>query len=181
MSRPNNRSVLVYELIGMVFIIILGSILHFTFEWSGSQPIVGAFSAVNESVWEHLKLAFWPALLFMLIEYGLLKKTAHNFALAKTLAVYLMVLIIPIVFYSYTAVTGKSVFVIDISTFVVAVIIGQLASYKLMTYRKLSAYFNIVSIAALVLLGLAFVLSTYYPPQLPIFRDPITGKYGIPG
>jgi hypothetical protein len=164
----------------MVFIIILGSILHFTFEWSGSQPIVGAFSAVNESVWEHLKLAFWPALLFMLIEYGLLKKTANNFALAKTVAVYLMVLIIPIVFYSYTAVTGKSVFAIDISTFVVAVIIGQLASYKLMTYRKLSAYFNIVSIAALVLLGLAFVLSTFYPPQLPFFRDPITGKYGIP-
>ncbi len=100
MRRPNNRSILVYELIGMVFIIILGSILHFTFEWSGSQPIVGAFSAVNESVWEHLKLAFWPALLFMLIEYGLLKKTANNFALAKTVAVYLMVLIIPIVFYS---------------------------------------------------------------------------------
>jgi hypothetical protein len=91
-----------------------------------------------------------------------------------------MVLIIPIVFYSYTAVTGKSVFAIDISTFVVAVIIGQLASYKLMTYRKLSEYFNIVSIAALILLGLAFVLSTFYPPQLPIFRDPITGKYGIP-
>jgi hypothetical protein len=68
-SRVNNRSVLVYELVGTVFMIILGSILHFTFEWSGGNPVVGAFSAVNESVWEHLKLAFWPALLFMLIEY----------------------------------------------------------------------------------------------------------------
>jgi hypothetical protein len=163
----------------MVFIIILGSALHFAFEWSGSQPVVGMFSAVNESVWEHLKLAFWPALLFMLTEYGPTKKTTTNFTLAKTADVCLMIIIIPIVFYSYTAITGKSVFVIDISTFVVAVVIGQLSSYKLLTYRKLSKNFDRISLIILVLLGIAFVLFTFYPPQLPIFRDPITGKYGI--
>jgi len=179
-NGPERKSVLGSELIGMVFIIILGSVLHFTFEWSGNQPIVGVFSAVNESVWEHLKLAFWPALLFMLIEYVLLKKTANNFAFAKTTGVYLMVIIIPIVFYSYTAITGKSIFVVDISTFIVAVIIGQLSSYKLLTYKKLSENLTRVSLIALVLLGLAFVLFTFYPPQLPIFRDPNTGKYGIP-
>jgi hypothetical protein len=164
----------------MVFIIILGSALHFAFEWSGSQPVVGMFSAVNESVWEHLKLAFWPALLLMLIEYGPTKKTTTNFALAKTAGVCLMIIIIPIVFYSYTAITGKSVFVIDISTFIVAVVIGQLSSYKLLTYRKLSKNFNKISLIVLVLLGIAFVLFTFYPPQLSIFRDPITRKYGIP-
>jgi hypothetical protein len=51
LSRVNNRSVLIYEMVGTVFIVILGSILHFTFEWSGGNPVVGAFSAVNESVW----------------------------------------------------------------------------------------------------------------------------------
>jgi hypothetical protein len=175
-SEPKRKSVFIYELIGMVFIILLGSVLHFTFEWSGNQPIVGVFSAVNESVWEHLKLAFWPALLFMLVEYVLLKKTANNFAFAKTIGVYLMVIIIPVAFYSYTAITGKSIFVIDISTFVVAVIIGQLSSYKLLIYKKLSENLNRVSLIALVLLGLVFMLFTFYPPQLPIFRDPNTGK-----
>jgi hypothetical protein len=179
-SAPDRKSVLIYELIGMVFMIILGSVLHFTFEWSGSQPVVGVFSAVNESVWEHLKLAFWPALLFMLIEYALLRKTANNFAFAKTIGVYLIVIIIPIVFYSYTAITGKSIFVIDISTFIVAVTIGQLSSYKLLTYKKLPDNLNRVSLIALTLLGLAFVLFTFYPPQLPIFRDPNTEGYGIP-
>ena len=179
-NGSERKSILVYELIGMVFIIVLGSVLHFTFEWFGNQPIVGVFSAVNESVWEHLKLAFWPALLFMLVEYVLLKKTANNFAFAKTIGVYLMVIIIPVAFYSYTAITGKSIFVIDISTFVVAVIIGQLSSYKLLIYKKLSENLNRVFLIALVLLGLAFVLFTFYPPQLPIFRDPNTGKYGIP-
>jgi hypothetical protein len=28
-------------------------------------------------------------------------------------------------------------------------------------------------------LALAFIVFTFYPPHLPIFRDPITGKYGI--
>jgi hypothetical protein len=179
MAHTSNRSTFFYELVGTIFIIILGSVLHFTFEWSGNQPIVGLFSAVNESVWEHLKLAFWPALLFALIEYPILKKVVNNFAFAKTIGVYLMVIIIPIIFYSYTAVTGKSIFVIDISSFIVAVVIGQLSSYKLLMYRKLPRNFK-VSLIALVLLGLAFVLFTLYPPQLPIFKDPITGKYGLP-
>ncbi len=162
-------------IINSIFIIILGSVLHFTFEWSGNQPIAGLFSAVNESVWEHLKLAFWPALLFAYKEYLILKKVVNNFAFAKTIGVFLMVIIIPIIFYSYTAITGKSIFVIDISSFIVAVIIGQLSSYKLLIYRKLPENFNKVSLIALILLGLAFVLFTFYPPQLPIFKDPIAG------
>jgi hypothetical protein len=164
----------------MVLIILLGSVLHFTFEWSGSSPTVGAFSAVNESVWEHLKLVFWPALLFMLIEYLPLKKTANNFGLAKTVGVYLAIITIPIIFYSYTAITGKSIFVIDIITFIVAVIIGQISSYKLLTHKKLSEHLDRISLVLLVVLGIAFVLFTFYPPQLSVFRDPITGKYGIP-
>jgi multisubunit Na+/H+ antiporter MnhB subunit len=71
------------------------------------------------------------------------------------------------------------VFVIDILTFIVAVIIGQLASYKLSTYKQLPSNLEKFSLVALVIIGLAFVLFTFYPPQLPIFRDPITGEYGI--
>jgi hypothetical protein len=42
------------ELIGALFIIIFGSLLHFTFDWFKNFWLVGIFSAVNESVWEHL-------------------------------------------------------------------------------------------------------------------------------
>jgi hypothetical protein len=168
-----------YEFIGMVFIIVLGSVLHFTFEWSGSQPVVGVFSAVNESVWEHLKLAYWPALLFLLVEYVPLKKAVANFFLAKTVGVYLMVLIIPAVFYSYTAFTGESILAVDIGSFVVAVVVGQLASFKLLTHRRLSEKFAWISLGALVALGIAFAVFTFAPPHVGVFRDPVTGGYGI--
>jgi len=52
MGGSERKSILVYELIGIIFIIILGSLLHFTFEWASHQPIVDVFSAVNESLWE---------------------------------------------------------------------------------------------------------------------------------
>lgn len=48
------------NLFRFIFISILGVLLHFTYEWSGDNPAVGLFSAVNESTWEHLKLIFFP-------------------------------------------------------------------------------------------------------------------------
>jgi len=179
MGKSERRSAFGYELAGMVFIVLLGTILHFTFELSGHQPVVGVFSAVNESVWEHLKLGFWPALAYAIVEYRYLKKSTNNFFFAKTVGIYLIPIIIPILFYSYTAILRESVLVIDILTFVIAVIVGQLVSYKLLTYRKLPDIFNKISLVALVLLGVAFVLFTFYPPHLPLFRDPVTGEYGI--
>jgi hypothetical protein len=179
MPVASNKTVLIYELIGIVFVIFLGSALHFTFALSGNQPVVGAFSAVNESIWEHLKLAFWSTLLLTVIEYLLLRKAVNNFFIAKAIGVYLMVTIIPLVFYSYTAFSGKSIFAIDILSFIVAVLIGQLLSYKILTYKQLPRNLNKIAFAAIILLALAFIVFTYYPPQLQIFKDSLTGKYGI--
>ena len=173
------KSVLFYELCGAAFIIVFGSILHFAFEWSGSQPIVGMFSAVNESVWEHLKLGFWPAVAFALIEFKYLKKSTNNFLFAKTVGIYLIPVVIMVIFYSYTAILGESILIIDILSFIIAVIVGQLVSYRLLTWKTLPYNLDRVSLIALLLLGLAFVLFTFYPPQLAMFQDPITGEYGI--
>jgi len=162
----------------MIFIIILGSLLHFTFELSNYQPIVGVFSAVNESVWEHLKLGFWPTLLYAIIEYRPLKKYANNFFLGKAVGINVIPIVIIITFYSYTVLLEENL-LIDILTFIIAVIIGQLASYKLLTYRKLPEKLNRISLVALAVLGLAFIIFTFYPPHLPIFQDPVSGEYGI--
>jgi hypothetical protein len=52
------KSILRWELGGIAFVVILGSVLHFAFEWSGRAIPIGPIAAVNESVWEHLKLGF---------------------------------------------------------------------------------------------------------------------------
>ncbi len=173
------KKALIWELIGIIFIVIVGSALHFLFELSGHWTPVGAIAAVNESVWEHLKLGAFPAVFFALIEYKFLKKETNNFWMAKAAAVYVIPVVIVVLFYSYTAVVGHSVLAIDITIFVIAVIVGQLASYKLLTSSALPKKWDIISGVVIVLLIAAMVVFTFYPPHLPIFRDPLTGGYGI--
>lgn len=47
--------------IGFVCAALLGTGLHFLYTWC-PLPLVGLFAPVNESVWEHLKLLYWPFL-----------------------------------------------------------------------------------------------------------------------
>ena len=170
--------VLLWELTGIVFIVLLGSFLHFTFELSGESPVVGAFSAVNESTWEHLKLAVFPALLFMLIEWRWLSRQA-NFLFAKAVGISLMPVSIVVLFYGYTAVIPDS-FVMDILIFIIAVMIGQIASYRLMRGEESVARTRVAKIV-LVLLPVLFVLMTFFPLEVFLFQDPVTGGYGVLG
>lgn len=171
-------SVLSTEMLGTIFIILLGSALHFTYASSGNNAVVGSFSPVNESVWEHLKMVFWPSFFWILIAKFPLRSSISNFFSAKTIGTYVMVITIPAVFYSYTALVGQSILAIDIVTFIIAVIIGQFVSYKLFKFDKVEESTERIALVALLLLAAFFVVFTFYPPHLPIFQDSITGQYG---
>jgi len=174
MDSLQKRTILNYELVGMVFIILLGSMSHFTFELSGFNPIVGAFSAVNESVWEHLKLGFWPLILFTAIEYWKIKDKTNNFFLAKVITACTIIVIIPVIFYGYTRITGEAILAIDIGSFILAVLVAQFLSYKLLTFKPQSKTVELISLIALAVLGILFILFTFYPPHLSLFQDGVT-------
>ena len=174
------KYVLKWEISGIVFVFLLGALLHFLFEWSGESRVVGLFASVNESVWEHFKQGFWPMCLFAAIEYKFLRGHVNNFFTAKAVAVYLIPIITGLVFYAYTAIIGEEILIVDIFIFLVAVIVGQLISYKILISTRLPKYTNIISLALIILLALILMLFTFYPPHLPIFLDGNTGTYGIP-
>ena len=79
----NNKKILKYQIISVVSSIILGTLLHFTFEWSGKNELIAIFSAINESVWEHLKLTFYPMLFFSIIGYFYLRKISNNYRCSR--------------------------------------------------------------------------------------------------
>ncbi|MFO7796281.1 MAG: DUF6512 family protein [Promethearchaeati archaeon] len=173
------NKILTWQIIGGFFIILFGSFLHFLFELSGNFPPVGAISAVNESVWEHLKLGFWPLVFFGIIEYKYIKKDTQNFFLAKFLSAILIVTIIIVFFYSYTAILGENILFLDIFSFVLSVFVGQTVSYKLLNTSNFSKNINYLSMLGISILGLLFIIFTYFPPQIPLFQDSLTGLYGI--
>jgi hypothetical protein len=172
-------SILRWELVGIAVISIAGSVLHFVFEWSGGWEPVGVVAAVNESVWEHFKIAFWPALLYAIFEYPFLRRATNNFFIAKAVGIYVMPIAIAVIFYSYTAIWGEEILIVDILIFIVAVALGQLASYKILTMRRLPRWTGKVGLAMVVLLAVAFGVFTFYPPHLGIFKDAVSGGYGI--
>lgn len=173
------KKVLIWELIGILFVTLVGALFHFVFEWLGNWEPIGGFFPVNESVWEHLKLPFWPLLLFGLIEYNFVKDESNNLLIGKIIASFIGIATILIVFYSYTSIFGIELLVIDILSFIVGVILGQLASYKIIIKEKLSNWLVYMSCIIIIALGLIFFLFTYVPPHLPIFQDSESGLYGI--
>ena len=174
------RSILKWELIGIAVISLLGSALHFVFEFAGGWPPVGVFAAVNESVFEHLKLTFWPTVLYAAVTYKLLKSSTGNFIIGKAAALYTMPLAIIVLFYGYTTLTGIENVFIDILIFFVAVACGQFAGYGILKTRHLPLWLTRLSLFLIIALALIYGIFTFYPPHVPFFMDSPTGTYGIP-
>ncbi len=172
-----------WEMWGILFIVLLGALLHFTFEFSGGWRPLGIISAVNESVWEHLKLAFWPALFWTIIEWLCLRrpKTDNhtNLLLAKAVGAYIMSAVIVVIFYSYTAFTGDSILAVDLSSFVIAIVIGQFVSYWLWRSRSSAQPPTWLGLAMFTIGILLFAIFTFYQPHVGLFQDSPTGGYGI--
>ena len=61
------KKIIRFQIFSVIFTWILGTILHFLYEWSGDNKIIASFSAVNESTWEHLKLVFFPMLITTIV------------------------------------------------------------------------------------------------------------------
>lgn len=173
------KVILKWELIGFFAISILGSFLHFTFELSGNWMPLAAISAVNESVWEHLKIGFWPALIYAIVEYPYLRKRVNNFMFAKSMGIFAIPLFIAMLFYTYSGIFEVEILIVDILIFIAAVAIGQYIGYRLMIKGMTPRALNVAGLVLIITLAVMFVLYTYWPPHLPIFQDPM-GIYGIP-
>jgi len=168
-----------WELAGAIFIILVGSALHFAFARSGYWRPMAVVAPVNESVWEHLKLGFWPGLAFTLIEYAALRKRVNNYWIAKSAALFSIPALIVALFYAYTAIAGDNVLAADIVVFVVSVGVGQWISYRTLLAQKAPSSIGGMAVVALVIMVAAFSLLSYHPLRLSLFRDPVTGEYGI--
>lgn len=171
-------SLKLWQIGGFVFTGILGVMLHFLYEWTDKSIVVAPFSAVNESIWEHMKLLFFPMFLFALIEYKFIGQDFENFWCAKLIGILMGLLIIPVIYYVYTGVLGVNADWFNIVIFFIATASAYYLEYLLL---KNNLFFK-SSLTAFVLLcflaGL-FVVMTFVQPQIPLFRDMITGKYGI--
>ena len=174
------KKILKFQIFSVIFTWILGTILHFLYEWSGDNKIIASFSAVNESTWEHLKLVFFPMLITTIIGFLVIGKDNKKFWCAKTIGIILAMSFIIVFFYTYTGIIGTNFAILDIGSFFVAVILGEYAAYKIMTNEEYKLKCNKkIAVIGLICILLCFIIFTYLPPHIGLFKDPISNGYGI--
>lgn len=172
------RSVGLWALMGFAVTSLLGTVLHFLYGWLGEAVWVAPFSGVNESTWEHMKLLFVPMLLFAAVQSFFFRDEAF-FWCVKLRSTLLGLVLIPVLFYTYNGVIGKSPDWLNIAIFFVSAALAYLYEVRLFRREDLSCGAPRLALAALVGIALLFVLFTFLTPTLGIFMDPISGTYGI--
>ena len=162
-----------WEIAGFAVTGLLGMLLHFVYGWTGENRIAAAFSAVNESTWEHMKLLFVPFLVFTVVEFIVFSEAFRNFFAVKAVSILLL-------FYTLTGMFGPLPGWVNIMIFFLADALAYLVSYRLMSTGRLrGGAMQLAGFALLWLLLFAFVWCTYRPPHLPLFLDPVSGGYGL--
>jgi hypothetical protein len=172
------RSIALWQLLGFGVTSLLGTLLHFLYDILDKSPLIAPFSGVNESTWEHMKLLFWPMLLFAIAE-SLLFKDREDLFNVKLRGILLGLILIPILFYTYNGVIGKSPDFVNIAIFFISAAISYIYKTVLFCRHKKYIISQRAAISILLILALLFVIFTFKTPHLGIFRDPVTGAYGI--
>lgn len=160
-----------YTVIGTFFVLITGTLAHFIYDWSGNNTLIGLFTPINESIWEHMKLVFFPMLLYAFFMIFRLRKDHPCIISSLSAGILAGTLLIPLLFYAYTGILGKDCFVLDIGTFIVSVLCAFFLSYRLTLSCKAKPY----TVFLCVLTGIlffSFIRFTYYSPAFDIFAGP---------
>ena len=167
-------------ILGIIIICIVGTLLHFTYELSCHNKIVAIFSAVNESTWEHIKICMTPTILWFVyevIKFGF----NSNFLVAESLCLLTIIILIPILFYSYTLFTKKAILLIDVICFYITVICSRLVFNYIVNLKNIPNYFVYVSIILLLGEMIAYFCLSFRTFKIFLFKDPITSQYGLDG
>ena len=107
-----------YELLGFVFVCLLGTASHFFFEWSNNSFFVGLLCPVNESVWEHL--LYMPFIIWSIIEFFVFK-SKKCFFFSRAAGILSGMLATVFIYYTFTGASGKESIVVDIASFIIGV------------------------------------------------------------
>jgi hypothetical protein len=157
-------------ILSAIVVISAGSLLHFAWAWSGRSVVVAVFAATNESTWEHLKLAFWPALALAPLQrkrYGSFPGWLPATAIRCILPSFLIVAL----FYGYMAVVGSHHLAADLAIFAFAIFAGEFLGHAVLT-REFGSTSRIGACGLLMIATVLFSTLTFRHPKAFLFHVP---------
>ena len=172
------RQIGLWQFVGFGVASLGGTILHFLYDWLGEAVWIAPFSGVNESTWEHMKLLFWPTFIFAIVQSFFLRER-DDFWCVKLRGIILGLISIPVLFYTYNGVVGRSPDWLNIVIFFVSAAIAYIYEAWLFKKEKTRCISQKLSFTILCIIALLFIIFTFATPEIGIFKDPLTGSYGI--
>lgn len=158
--------------------LIIFSILHFGYDlthWLFLTPLCG----INESVFQHLKMAFWAYLLACLIEYFIDRRNLNNrnaFWYSRLLSVITVPWFVMLIWYLVPALFGKvESMTLEILWSVFCTYFSGIAGgvvEKNIEKNVVTLGFRTVIIILFIVSVLLFIWFTYKPPLIDLFLNP---------
>ena len=172
------RSIGLWQLMGFAVTSLGGTLLHFLYEWFGEAVWIAPLSGVNESTWEHIKLLFWPMFLFAVVQ-SFFFRDRKDFWCIKLRGILWGCLLIPAIFYTYNGAIGKSPDWFNIVLFFVCAAVAYLYETRQFNLGKVRCRSQKWAVIILSVIALLFVVFTFVTPKIGLFKDPLTGTFGI--
>lgn len=176
-----NRSIPTWQIAGFIFTSVLGTLLHFFFDFTGGTIGAALISAVNESIWEHMKLVYMPMVIFGFIEFKTWGKSISSFWCIKLLGLLAALFLIPVTYYTYTGIGGINADWFNITIFFLAAGTAFYLETRLFQKNLDCRLSGRLPLGLILLIGGFFLCFTFWPLHIPLFQDPITGDYGFQG
>ncbi len=167
-----------WQLLGFAVTALGGTLLHFLYDWLGEAVWIAPISGINESTWEHMKILFWPMFIFAVVESFFFRER-KDFWCVKLKGILLGIILIPVLFYTYNGAIAKSPDWLNIAIFFISAAAAYIYETRQFNNETTVCRYKKLSIFILLVIAFLFVLFTFRAPEIGIFKDPLTGSYGI--
>ncbi len=174
------KDISIWQFWGFAFTALGGTLLHFLYDWANESIFIAPFSGINESTWEHMKLLYFPLLIFALIQSKYFKDY-KNFWCIKLAGIVTGLLLIPVLFYTYNGAFGKSPDWFNIAIFFISAAATFILETRLLKKNSIQCNHPWIAFILICLIGVLFVVFTFITPNIPLYQDPLTKNFGLNG
>lgn len=166
-------------LISIPILFMVGSLLHYAYEFSNNNKIIGLFSPVNESIFEHSKLLLIPLVLFWGITFLFVKDDINynNYFTAMVASIFVSIITMFSFYYTYVGIVGENYELMNILDLLISFLIGQLTANHIYVYGE--GFPIYLSITIIIVIMLLYIYLTFKPIKIPLFYDKKNKYYGI--
>lgn len=180
---PNNKKIhnkiFYYEFFGVLFVFLSTIVLKLVYSYFPINAMSILVGAVNDSIWENIKIMLIPYLFWFAIESCLRLVPFKNLLVSKTISLYSIIIISTLLFRSSQSLYLYDNISIKFIITLIVIVFAFLISYKLMFSNLDFALWNTLSAFMIILVIVMLLGFTINPPQMWIFKDYCKDIYGI--